>query len=636
MFGTTEAIHRSEYLMKLETFSFDLYRSGGTPFYTQFGLNFSEEIIVDLFAGGGGASTGLEMGLQRDVAIAINHNPAAISMHQANHPFADHYPSDVWAVDPVVAVAGRPVGWLHLSPDCTHHSQAAGGQPRKKEIRDLAWVALKWAGKVRPRVITLENVKQILQWGRLVAKRCPVTGRVITLDKVPCPKTGRMINRVAHPGERVPRENQYLVPDRKRRGTTWRRFIRALEKLGYQVDYWVLKNCNYGDPTSRERLYLVARCDGVAPRKPEQTHFEKPARGQKAWRTAAECIDWSDMGQSIFTRKKPLADATLRRVAKGIKREVLDRAKPFLVPIANWSRETINPVDTPLNTITAWPRGGSFSLVSPTLVQVGYGERKGQSPRVPGLHKPLGTVVAGGVKHGLVSAFLAQANGGFNTTHSRAADAPLSTVTNTGSQQQLVVASLAHLRNNCDGRAVDDPLFTISAGGNHHALVSAFLSRQFGGSIGQAADAPAPTVTAGGGGKTALVECVLSPEAEKGALRVAGFLLQYYSEGGQWGALDKPLGTITTKDRLALVTVWIAGDPYVIVDIRLRMLKPPELYRAQGFPPNYIIDRGHDGRPFTKSQQTHMCGNSVSPGTMAAIARANDPWRVQSDEREAA
>lgn len=537
--------------------------ASGGAFHTQFGLNFSEEIIVDLFAGGGGASTGLEIGLERDVTIAINHNPAAISMHEANHPTAQHYQTDVWEVDPVEAAAGRPVGWLHSSPDCTHHSQAAGGQPRKKEIRDLSWVVIKWAGKVSPRVISLENVKQIMQWGPLIAKRCPETRRVVTLDKVQCPKTGRMINRVAEPREVVPRNQQFLVPDPKRRGVTWRRFIKSLEGLGYQVDYWVLKNCNYGDPTSRERLYLVARRDGVAPERPEQTHFEKPARGQLAWRTAAECIDWSDLGQSIFTRKRPLAEATLRRIAKGIQREVLARSQPFIVPIANWSREAIHPVDTPLNTITAWPKGGSFALVTPML---------------------------------------AQANGGFNVTHSRPVDAPISTITSTGSQQQLVSAMLLHMRNNCDGRAADAPLHTISAGGNHHGLV----------------------------------ECVLSPDDEKSALQVAGFLLQYYSEGGQWGALDAPLGTITTKDRLALVTVWIAGDPYVIVDIRLRMLSPRELYLAQGFPSNYIIDRGRDGRRLTKAQQTHMCGNSVSPGTMAAIARANSPWLRIGKTREAA
>lgn len=592
-------------------------------FRTQYHLPFQaqdDEIIVDLFAGGGGASTGLEMGLGRTVAIAINHNPAAISMHEANHPGTKHYQSDVWAVDPAEAVQGRRVGWLHASPDCTHHSQAAGGQPRKKEIRDLSWVALKWLGRLRStgkpaRVFSLENVKQIKSWGPLVAKRCKVTGRVLRLD-----------GTVAAPGERVPREQQYLIPDPKRKGNTWRNFIKSLKSLGYEVDHWVMKNCAYGDPTIRERLYLVARCDGVAPSKPVETHAAKPAKGQTKWRTAADCIDWSDLGKSIFTRPKPLAEATMRRIAKGVIKEVIDRKQPFIVPVTHQGGDRMHSLSEPLRTVTAAHRG-ELALASPTLIQIGYGERKGQSPRVPGLDKPLGTVVAGGIKHAAVTAFLAQANGGFNAMQSRAADAPLSAVTNTGSQQQLVTANLVQLNQNCDVRPVDETLRTVNAGGTHHALATAFLSRQFGASIGQAVDQPAPTVTAGGGGKSALVECVLSPDVEAGALQVAAFLISYYSEGGQWGALDKPLNTITTKDRLALVTVWIGGDPYVIVDIRLRMLKPRELYRAQGFPESYVIEHGHDGRAFTKSQQVHMCGNSVSPGTMAAIAAANNPWR---------
>lgn len=558
-------------------------------FATQYGLPLSDiehEINVDLFAGGGGASTGLEMGLGRPVHIAINHNPAAISMHEANHPGCLHLQTDVWEVDPVQVLVGRPIGWFHMSPDCTHHSQAAGGQPRKQEIRNLSWVGLKWAGIARPRIISLENVKQIRIWGPLIAKRCKTTGRVVKVD-----------GTVAEPGERVPRHEQYLVPDPKRKGATWRRLLRALESLGYTVEHRILKACDYGAPTSRERLFLIARCDGAPVVWPDPTHAATPAKGKAPHRTAAECIDWSIPGQSIFDRKKPLAEATLRRIAKGIKREVIDRAEPFLVPIANWSRETIHPVDQPLSTITAWPRGGSFAVAT---------------------------------------AFPAQANGGYNTTHSKPVDDPLTTVTNTGSQQQLITANLVHMRGNCDARSVDDPLHTISAGGQHHALVSAFLSRQFGASVGQGLDEPAPTITAGGGGKSALVELTLSPEVEEGALRCAAFLIRYYGEGGQWGDLTEPMHTLTTKDRLALVTVWIHGDPYVIVDIHLRMLQPHELYAAQGFPSNYIIDRGHDGRKFTKAEQVHMCGNSVSPPPMAALARANNPYRVNGRQEIAA
>lgn len=604
-------------------------------FKTQYGLGFDpqdDEIVVDFFCGGGGAGTGLEMGLGRPVTVAKNHSPAAISMHTANHPAARHFTTDVFEGDPDEECQGRPVGWFHMSPDCTHHSQAAGGQPRKREIRNLSWIGLKWAGKKKPRVISLENVKQILQWGPLIAKRDKSTGRVMKLD-----------GSVAAVGERVSVQQQFLVPDPKRRGITWRRFVQLLEGVGYQVEWRIIKACDFGAPTSRERLFMIARCDGQPIVWPEPTHAKHPAKGQQKWRTAADCIDWSVPSKSIFGRKKELAAATLRRVAKGMKKFVLDNPQPFIVPIANWSGELAQSADEPLRTVTSWPRGGSFAMASPTLVQTGYGERNGQQPRVPGLDQPLGTVVAGGVKHalaaahlvkfrfnsegtsvtepvptitsggnykrpagaahamGVCTAFIEQANGGFNTTPAKGADEPLTTVTNTGSQQRLVTASLATLRRNCVGRPVDDLVPTMTAGAEHHALV----------------------------------EYKLSPEHEEGALRVAAFLISYYGTENT-SAADAPAPTITTKDRLGLVTVFVKGTPYVIVDICLRMLQPHELYRAQGFPAGYIIDKGADGKRFTKTEQVHMCGNSVSPPPMAALARANDPWRTTSSQAEAA
>ena len=630
-------------------------------FKTQYGLGFNQqddEIVVDFFCGGGGAGTGLEMGLGRAVTVAKNHSPAAISMHTINHPHAKHFTTDVFEGDPDTECGGRAVGWFHMSPDCTHHSQAAGGQPRKREIRNLSWIGLKWAGMKRPRVISLENVKQILQWGPLVAKRCKSTGRVIKLG-----------GGIAGPGEVVPVGEQFLVPDPKRRGQTWAVFVAELQRLGYAVEWRVIKACDFGAPTSRERLFMIARCDGQPIVWPEPTHTKNPAKGQQKWRTAAECIDWSIPSKSIFGRKKDLAPATLRRVAKGMRKFVLDSANPFIVPIANWSGESVQSAAEPLRTVTSYPKGGAFSIVSPTLVQTGYGERAGQAPRVPCLDQPLGTVVAGGVKHAIAAAhlvkfrfadegkalyeplptitsggnykrsagaahamgistvFMAQMNGGFNTTAAKSMDAPMTTVTNTGSQQQLVTANLVHLRGNCDARDLNDPLHTISAGGTHHGLMTAFLERQFGASVGQALDEPAPTITAGGGGKSSLVELQLSPEVEAGALRVAAFLISYYGTENVSGA-NEPAPTITTRDRLALVTVTIKGTPYVIVDICLRMLQPAELYKAQGFPADYIISHGADGKPFTKTQQVHMCGNSVSPPPMAALARANDPWRA--------
>jgi DNA (cytosine-5)-methyltransferase 1 len=699
-------------------------------FKTQYGLGFNpqdDEIVVDFFCGGGGAGTGLEMGLGRTVNVAKNHSPQAISMHTVNHPGAVHYTTDVFDGDPDTECGGKAVGWFHMSPDCTHHSQAAGGQPRKREIRNLSWIGLKWAGKKMPRVISLENVKQILQWGPLIAKRCKATGRVVKLG-----------GGIAEPGEVVPVHQQFMVPDPKRRGQTWAVFVAELKRLGYAVEWRVIKACDFGAPTSRERLFMIARCDGQPIVWPEPTHAKSPVKGQQKWKTAADCIDFSDLGKSIFGRKKDLAPATLRRVAKGMKKFVIDNPAPFIVPIANWSGELAQSSAEPLRTITGWPRGGSFAmaspviapathqgsfrvndpmeplptvtcanrgeltLISPTLIQSGYGERPGQEPRVPGLGQPLGTVVAGGIKHALTSsvlvgaggpeysgkpagadqpvgtlmtqnhravttALMAQMNGGFNTTFAKGMDEPLTTVTNTGSQQQLVTATLitnttghapselngpvptvttgqhhalvaanlVHLRGNCDARAADEPLRTISAGGEHHGLVSAFMERAFGASVGQGLEEPAPTITAGGGGKSSLVSLKLSPEHEAGALRVAAFLISYYGTENI-SACDAPVPTITTKDRLAMVTVMVKGTRYVVVDICLRMLKPAELYKAQGFPADYVISHGADGKPFTKTQQVHMCGNSVSPPPMAALARANDPWRAAERQAEAA
>ncbi len=512
-------------------------------FKTQYGLSFEGEINGDLFAGGGGASTGFELGTGQPVHFAINHNEDAISQHSANHPGTRHFTSDVFEVDPLMVVqefGGRPIGHLHASPDCTHHSQAAGGQPRKKATRSLAWVIHKWAGRAHPRIITMENVEQMLQWSPLVAKRCPKTGRVVKLDRT-----------VAAQGERVPVQEQFLVPDKRRKGHNWQHFINGLRAMGYKVQWRTLRACDFGAGTTRERLFLIARCDGQPITWPKPTHAQRPKAGQKKWRTAADSIDWSIPVPSIFTRKRPLADNTMRRIAKGIQKFVLNSAEPFIVPIANYGAgESVQPINEPLRTITAWPRGGSFSLVT---------------------------------------AYMAQMNGGYNETPGHDLRNPMTAITSTGSQQQLVTA---------------------------------FLSRQFGTAVGRSVDQPAPTIMAGGaGGKSALVECTLSPEQESGALRVAAFLMHYYSEGGQWGDLRKPLGTITTKDRLALVTVTIQGQSYVIVDIGLRMLTPRELYNAQGFPPTYIIDRGHDSRKLTKTKQVLFVGNSVSPYPMEAICR---------------
>ena len=581
-------------------------------FNTQYQLPLTaqdDEIIVDYFCGGGGGSTGLEEGLGRTVAVAKNHDAAAISMHERNHPHTRHLQTDVFSGDPREETGGRRVGWFHMSPDCTHHSQAAGGQPRDKSIRDLAWIGCKWAGTVRPRVLSSENVSQQQKWGPLIAKRDPATGRVVKLD-----------GSVAEPGERVPLREQYLIPDKglvfgsklKRRNRrrkfarhgmpearSWNNFIGHLRGLGYQVEWRVLKACDYGAPTIRARLFIIARCDGRPIVWPTPTHAEKPQPWQEPWAQGHQCIDWSIRGQSIWGRKKPLATATLQRIAKGMVKYVLDCADPFIVPISNWSSSGAQSIREPLRTVTAWPKGGSFSLVSPVLAPLTH---QG-GDRTYSLRNPVPTVTAANRGElAMFTALLAQANGGFNTTAAHDLRRPVSAITQTGSQQQLVTASLATLRRNCVGRDLRDPLPAVTAGGEHHALV----------------------------------EYSLSQTDEAGALKVSAFLMQYYSCGGQWGALNKPLNTITTKDRLALVTVYVAGEPFVIVDIQLRMLQPHELYRAQGFPANYVIDEGHDGRKLTKTEQVRMCGNSVPPPLMAALARANDPWQFVDQQAEAA
>ncbi|MDH1791287.1 DNA cytosine methyltransferase [Stenotrophomonas sp. GD03819] len=651
------------------------------------------EIVVDLFAGGGGASEGLKQALGIDPALAYNHDELAIGMHAANHPLTQHHREDIWHADPRVDVAGRPIGWFHASPDCTHFSQAKGGQPRSRKTRALSWVVLKWVGQLlradrlhgtntAPRIISMENVWQILTWGPLVAKRCCKTGRVITLDLVQAvhPESGKplfrrgkpvMVNRVADKGERVPVERQALVPHKRYSGRTWRQFVAALRALGYAVEWRKLVASDYGAGTSRERLFLLGRRDGQAIVWPEPTHGTAP--GQKPRVTAADCLDFSIPCPSIFTRDRPLADATMRRIAKGVMRHVINSADPFIVPAthqggdrvhsvrdpmrtitaanrgelmlaapelapfltehANASRQRTMPADEPLPTVCAGVKGGHFSVVSPTLVQTGYGEREGQAPRALDLQQPLGTIVAGGVKHAVAAPHLVKFRGDSLGT---AATEPVPTITSgagavrpAGAAHALGVATAFLEQANGGfyqgaGNDARDPISTITASGSQQRLVAAYLTAMAQNVVGNDLRVPLPTVLAGAT-RFAEVECTLSPEQEAGALRVAAFLVKYYGSGIAVGLHD-PVDTVTTKDRLALVTVVIKGTPYVIVDIGLRMLKPHELFRAQGFPRTYIIDRTADGTELKTTAQVRMCGNSVSPPPMFAIAEANlDP-----------
>jgi DNA (cytosine-5)-methyltransferase 1 len=488
-----------------------------------------DELVVDNFAGGGGASTGIEAALGRPVDMAINHSPEAIAMHKANHPNTRHFCENIWEVDPKEACGGRPVGLAWFSPDCTHFSRAKGSVPLKKEIRGLAWVVIRWARDVHPRIIILENVEEFQTWGPL------------TED-----------NR----------------PDKSRTGETFREWCAALTDLGYIISFHTLVAADYGAPTTRKRLFLVARCDGVESAFPEKTHG---VGREHRWIPASEIIDWSLACPSIFERSKPLKEATLRRIAAGIKRFVLESANPFVILLTHQGGDRGRSTDEPMATITAAHRS-ELALISPTLITQGFGERVGQAPRVPGLDKPLGTVVAQGTKHALVAAFLAKHYGGVT------------------------------------GQTLERTIGTVTAV-DHHSLATAFLTKFYGTSrAGCSCEEPVPTITGGAAG---------GHMAE-----VRAFLVKYYGTGGQLQDLFSPLHTVTNKARFGLVTV--AGEQYEIADIGMRMLQPHELYAAQGFPDDYEICPEFNGKPLTKTAQVSLAGNSVCPPVAAALVQANN------------
>ncbi len=524
-------------------------------------LRLCDELIVDNFAGGGGASLGIEMALGRSPDIAVNHDPEAIAMHRANHPDTWHFCESVWTVDPKKVTAGRPVALAWFSPDCKHFSKAKGGKPVEKKIRSLSWVVIKWAKAVKPRVIVLENVEEFKEWG-------------------PLRKDG--------------------TPEPAKKSLTFRRWLGQLKACGYQVEYKELRACDYGAPTTRKRLFVIARSDAMPIVWPEPTHGPKLAR---PWRTAAECIDWSLECPSIFERKRPLADNTLRRIARGIKRYVLDAVDPFIIPLTHQGDERSHSIREPFRTVTGAHRG-ELALVSPALVRTDM--HKSNSGCAFPAGEPLRTITTGG-GHGLVAAFLAKHYTG-------------------------VV-----------GSELPDPIDTITAK-DHHSLVAVHLQRDFGWSTGCPIDEPAPTTTAGGGGHSAIVASHLlklrgglddhhttaqdhrapAPTITAGGLHLAevrAFLIKYYGCERQDPRLRDPLHTITTKDRFGLVTV--RGEQYEIADIGMRMLAPRELFRAQGFPDHYQIEIPYNGKPLTKTAQVKMCGNSVCPPLAAAIVAAN-------------
>lgn len=535
-----------------------------------------DELLVDNFAGGGGASTGIEAAAGRPVDIAINHDDDAVSMHTVNHPHTRHYCESVWDVDPRRVTNGMPVGLAWFSPDCTHFSKAKGGQPVKKEIRGLAWVAVRWAATVRPRIIILENVEEFVTWGPIV-------------DGKPCSK---------------------------RKGNTFRSFLAALKSHGYSVDWKTLRACDYGAPTIRKRLFLVARCDGQPIVWPEPTHGDPglpgfKQSGLKPWRTAADIIDWSLPCPSIFERKRPLAANTLARIAKGIQRFVLDDPNPFIATVAHgegkgktkrWG-SGVRSIEAPLPTVTA---SGGSAVVEPYIVRLGQQGFGGDGMQYT-TDQPLTTVTTK-AEHCLVTPFISRQ---FGKSIGSGPGQPIGAVTaGSGGKSALVSAFLAQHNTGVTGRAASAPLSTIMQTGSHQAVVAAHLLSNKGTTRRhQSLDAPAPAVCAGG----------------NHANLVAALLAPYYGSGsGETGRkLSDPTPTITGKDRLQLITVEINGESYVITDIGMRMLQPHELYAAQGFPDDYIIDRDADGKPRPKYQQVARCGNSVCPPVAEALARAN-------------
>ncbi|MCT9812455.1 DNA cytosine methyltransferase [Acidovorax sp. Be4] len=652
-------------------------------------LAFPGELIIDNFAGGGGTSTGLEAAFGRPVDIAINHDPQALAMHALNHPHTQHLCESVWEVDPIKVTRNQPVALVWLSPDCKHFSKAKGGTPVAKEIRGLAWVGMRWAAKCKPRVLMLENVEEFKDWGPLVFD---ADG-----NARPCPN---------------------------RKGKTFDSFVHQLRGLGYTVDHRVLRACDYGAPTIRKRLFLIARRDGLPIVWPEDSHGEPTSRevlaGKlAAHRSAAECIDFDLPAASVFGRKKPLVPNTMRRVAKGLWRHVLTSASPFIVGVggrmgqsperhvsqpmqtitakadscvaqpklapyltehANASNQRTMAADEPLRTICAQVKGGHFSVVAPTLlplrgtteqhlggrdvraplstvsaggthhalvganlITIGYGERQGQAARAQDLDLPLGTVVAGGVKSALVAAHLVDMGHGEGKcgtkrfSHGiRSLETPLNTVTASGATSALAAVHLEQANGGFyegDGRAADDPMSTITAAGSNQRLVTAYLVKYYGAATGQDSACGDPMHTVSTKARMGLVKvlqvpaALLSDEHAERARLCAELLHQHLPEH--------------FPEPACLVLVMHAGQAWVLVDITLRMLKPRELYRAQGFPEGYQIDEipdpallfidgqqtGHPLAlpriPLTATAQVRMCGNSVSPPVAEALVAAN-------------
>jgi DNA (cytosine-5)-methyltransferase 1 len=557
-------------------------------------------LVVDNFAGGGGASTGIEAAIGRPVDLAVNHWAAAMRVHELNHPGTVHLCEDVFRVSPKKVCAelwrrrgltGAPrVALAWFSPDCTHFSRAKGGKPVSKKIRGLAWVAVRWAKEARPEVIILENVPEFVDWGPLIEvekkipdlwewhKRANKNSRGVPLITAKHEQAyARFVKkRKANP------EYEWK-PDPARKGLTFRRWVGNLRGLGYKVEHRVLVAADHGAPTTRTRLFVVARRDGRPIEWPEPTHVNpRELEGQgdlfrsarQPWRTAAECIDWSIPCPSIFERKRPLVEASEARIAQGVRRYVIEAAEPFIVTLAHTGDKGFRgaALGRPFPTQT---RNNQFALVVPTLARHGHMDSHGRTwtrmdpGEGDGEHGPTRTFTdLHGPGRDACAAFLAKHYGGPRPPIGQGLERPLGTVT-----------------------AVD-----------HHGLVAAHLMKLYGTAVGSDLREPMPTVTGQGGHLAAVV----------------AFMVKYYGNERGGVSLDEPMDTVTSKDRLALVTVWIGGEPWVIVDIGMRMLQPHELAAAQGFPEGYVL-------PSNKSEAVALIGNSVPPPVAEALVKANQP-----------
>ena len=539
------------------------------------------ELIVDNFAGGGGASTGIELATGYSVDIAINHDPEAIKMHKANHPNTMHYCENVWAVDPVKACKGHPVGLAWFSPDCKHFSKAKGGKPKDKNIRGLAWVACRWAGLVRPRVIMLENVEEFKTWGPL--------------------------NRGHH-------------PIKSRQGKTFEKFVQQLNDLGYEVQFKELIAADYGAPTMRKRFFMIARCDGKPIVWPKPTHASADSEEVKAgllkpYVGAYTQIDFSRPCPSIFDTSeeikekygiravRPLATKTMERIARGLKKFVLDNPEPFIIQCNHGGERRPNDIREPMPTITG---KHGYGIVEPYMVQIGQtGFSKDRSKDV---REPLTTIVSKN-EHCLISPTLIQYHSetAQGEVRGQTIEEPIMTVD--GSNRYGLVTSFLHKYYDGGykgaGENIENPLPTVTAW-DHNSVVTANLIQMNNHCDGRDMRDPIPTITAGDG--------------HFGEVRA--FLIKYYGQGtGQ--DINEPLDTVTSRDRFGLVT--IDGTDYQIVDIGLRMLEPRELYGCQGFPDDYIIDHDYTGKTYPRSEQVRRCGNAVCPPIPAALVRANLP-----------